>query len=102
MRRAACIVIAIAGLIPVPARAATVGTTFPPGFAVPADATLGVPVIGFGAAGAVTRTPVIFLHGNNDTPYPTTCNGAFGKIQQFAQFFLDNGYAASELSLIHI
>src|SRR5437763_8917495 len=52
----------------------TIGTSFPPGFAVPTDASLGVPVLGFGAAGAVHRTPVIFLHGNNDTPYPTICN----------------------------
>ena len=31
-------------------------------------------MIGFGAAGPVTRTPVIFIHGNNDTPFPTACN----------------------------
>lgn len=97
MKRVLVLVCALAAALPAPARAATVGTSFPPGFAVPTDATLGVPVIGFGAAGPVTRTPVIFLHGNNDTPFPTTCNGAFGKIQQFAQHFLDNGYTASEL-----
>ena len=39
------------------AAAATVGTSFPPGFAVPTDASLGTPVIGFGAAGRVERTP---------------------------------------------
>jgi polyhydroxyalkanoate synthesis regulator phasin len=75
----------------------TVGRSFPPDFPVPVDASLDQPVIGFGAAGPVMRTPVIFLHGNNDTPYPTDCNGAFGKIASFAQFFLDHGYAASEL-----
>src|SRR3954464_2491883 len=60
---------------PLAARAGgTVGTSFPAGFAVPTDASLGVPVLGFGAAGPVHRTPVILLHGNNDTPYPTICN----------------------------
>ena len=79
------------------ARAADpVGTTFPPDFPVILDASLGVPVIGFGAAGRVKRTPVIFLHGNNDTPFPTACN-PLGKIHDMAQFFLDHGYAASEL-----
>jgi len=73
-----------------------VGTTFPADFPVILDASLGVPVIGFGAAGRVRRTPVIFLHGNNDTPFPTTCN-PLGKIHDVAQFFLDHGYAASEL-----
>ena len=52
------------------ATAATVGTTFPAGFPVIQDASLGVPVLGFGAAGPVHRTPVILLHGNNDTAYP--------------------------------
>jgi pimeloyl-ACP methyl ester carboxylesterase len=73
-----------------------VGTTFPADFPVILDASLGVPVIGFGAAGRVRRTPVIFLHGNNDTPFPTPCN-PFGKIHDVAQFFLDHGYAAGEL-----
>jgi pimeloyl-ACP methyl ester carboxylesterase len=76
--------------------AATVGTSFPAGFAVPTDASLGVPVIGFGAAGRVTRTPVIFLHGNNDTPYATLCN-PYGNVHDMAQYFLDHGYRASEL-----
>jgi pimeloyl-ACP methyl ester carboxylesterase len=78
------------------AAAATVGTSFPAGFAVPTDASLGKPVIGFGAAGRVERTPVIFLHGNNDTPYATACN-PYGNVQQVAQYFLDHGYRASEL-----
>ena len=51
---------------------------------------------GFGAAGPVQRTPVIFLHGNNDTPFPTACN-PFGSIHNFAQFFADHGYSPSEL-----
>ena len=74
----------------------TVGTTFPADFPVITDASLGTPVIGFGAAGVVKRTPVIFLHGNNDTPYATACN-PYGRVQAMAQFFADNGYAASEL-----
>jgi pimeloyl-ACP methyl ester carboxylesterase len=77
-------------------RAATLGTSFPAGFAVPTDASLGVPVIGFGAAGRVKRTPVIFLHGNNDTPYATACN-PYGNVHDMAQSFLDRGYRASEL-----
>jgi len=39
---------------------------------------------------------VIFLHGNNDTPFPTACN-PLGRIHSMAQFFLDHGYAAAEL-----
>jgi pimeloyl-ACP methyl ester carboxylesterase len=78
------------------AQAATVGTTFPSGFPTVVDASLGVPVIGFGAAGPVERTPVIFLHGNNDTPYPTLCN-PYGNVHDLAQYFLDHGYAPSEL-----
>ena len=73
-----------------------VGTSFPARFAVPTDASLGIPVIGFGAAGRVTRTPVIFLHGNNDTPYATACN-PYGNVHDMAQYFLDHGYRASEL-----
>src|SRR5215831_2993532 len=74
----------------------TVGTALPPDFPVIIDVSLGVPIIGFGAAGPVQRTPVIFLHGNNDTPFPTTCN-PFGNIHNFAQFFADHGYSPSEL-----
>ena len=48
------------------------------------------------AAGAVRRSPVIFLHGNNDTPFPTDCN-PFGRVQAFAQYLADRGYATSEL-----
>jgi pimeloyl-ACP methyl ester carboxylesterase len=74
----------------------TVGTSFPAGFAVPTDASLGVHVLGFGAAGPVQRTPVILLHGNNDTPYPTICN-PYGNVHDLAQYLADNGYAPSEL-----
>ncbi len=53
-----------------------VGTTFPVDFPRIIDASLGVPIIGFGGSqGRVERLPVIFLHGNNDTPFPTTCRG---------------------------
>jgi pimeloyl-ACP methyl ester carboxylesterase len=77
--------------------AGTVGNTFPVGFTAIEDASLGKPVIGFGAAGPVTRTPVIFLHGNNDTPFPTNCNPVFGNIRTLAQHLADNGYSTSEL-----
>ncbi len=73
-----------------------VGASFPSDFPVINDASLGTPLIGFGAAGPVRRTPVIFVHGNNDTPYPTACN-PFGKMQALAQSLADNGYALSEL-----
>lgn len=76
--------------------AGTVGTAFPADFPVIEDASLARPVIGFGAAGSVQRTPVIFLHGNNDTPYPTACS-AYGNAKAFAQHLADNGWATSEL-----
>ena len=44
----------------------------------------------------MTRTPVVFVHGNNDTPFPTLCN-PFGRVQAFAQFLANSGYALSEL-----
>ena len=72
------------------------GTTFPPGFPVITDASLGVPVLGFGGAGRVERTPVILLHGNNDTPFPTACN-PYGDVQALADHLLANGYRASEV-----
>jgi pimeloyl-ACP methyl ester carboxylesterase len=74
----------------------TVGTTFPLGFPTLLDVSLGTPVLGFGGAGLVQRTPVILLHGNNDTPYPTRCN-PYGAIHGLAQYLADHGYAASEL-----
>jgi pimeloyl-ACP methyl ester carboxylesterase len=74
----------------------TVGSTLPAGFPAIPDASLGTPLLGFGAAGPVTRTPVVFVHGNNDTPFPTLCN-PYGRVQAFAQFLADNGYALSEL-----
>ena len=77
--------------------AVQVGTTFPDNFPVIENFYLGKPVIGFGSdLGRVSHVPVIFLHGNNDTPFPTACN-PFGHIHDFAQFFLDNGYKPSEL-----
>jgi pimeloyl-ACP methyl ester carboxylesterase len=80
-----------------PGKSAEIGTAFPDHFPVIQNFYLGKPVIGFGSdAGRVARVPVIFLHGNNDTPFPTACN-AFGRVQAFAQFFLDHGYHPSEL-----
>ena len=76
--------------------AGTVGNTLPADFPVIEDTSLGKPVIGFGAAGPVVNTPVIFLHGNNDTPFPTACN-PFGRMQALAQNLADRGYATSEL-----
>ena len=76
--------------------AGTVGNTLPADFPVIVDTSLGKPVIGFGAAGPAKRTPVIFLHGNNDTPFPTACN-TVARIQGLAQYLADNGYATSEL-----
>ena len=76
--------------------AATVGDKLPADFPVILDASLGEPLIGFGAAGAPTRTPVVFVHGNNDTPFATACN-PYGRVQAFAEFLADNGYVPSEL-----
>src|SRR6185369_14305490 len=93
----AAIVLAALGAIAAPAYAAgTVGSTLPDGFPAIEDTSLHKPLIGFGAAGTVTRTPVIFIHGNNDTPFPTACN-PFGRVQAFAQFLADSGYSTSEL-----
>ncbi|HEX4236066.1 MAG TPA: hypothetical protein VH041_17405 [Caldimonas sp.] len=77
--------------------AGTVGTAFPPGFPAIEDASLTKQsLIGFGAAGPVVRTPVILIHGNNDTPFPTACN-PYGRVQALAQYLADNGYSTSEL-----
>jgi triacylglycerol esterase/lipase EstA (alpha/beta hydrolase family) len=73
-----------------------VGTTFPPGFPIIKDASTGEPLIGFGAAGPVTRTPVILVHGNNDTPFATACN-PYGNMHELAQDLAHRGYALSEL-----
>jgi hypothetical protein len=96
MRWAAAALAALA-LAPGVARAQDVATSFPPGFPVILDHSLGTPVLGFGGAGTVGHVPVIFLHGNNDTPYPTNCNGGYGKIVDFAQYFRDHGYELGEL-----
>jgi len=87
----------LAALVVAATASASVGTSFPAGFPVITDASLGTPVIGFGGAGPVQRTPVIFLHGNNDTPFPTACNPFYGDVHDFAQFFEAHGYSASEL-----
>jgi pimeloyl-ACP methyl ester carboxylesterase len=81
------------------ARAAgLVGDKLPADFPVILDASLGDPVIGFGAAGPVTRTPVILLHGNNDVPFALgTCQELQGNIQRLAQYLADSGYNTSEL-----
>lgn len=99
LRLTVVVLLGAAVLGPVSAGAAggAVGTTFPPGFRVPIDTSLHTPVIGFGAAGRVRRPPVVFLHGNNDTPYPTTCNGSYGAMQAMAQSFSDAGWSPSEL-----
>ena len=76
--------------------AGTVGSSLPADFPVIEDASLATPVIGFGAAGSVRRTPVILLHGNNDTPFPTACS-PYGRVQALAQYLADNGYSTSEL-----
>src|SRR5437016_4009235 len=76
---------------------AQVGTTFPADFPVITNYYLGAPVIGFGSSRCPhTHVPVIFLHGNNDTPFPTPCN-PFGHIHDLAQYFRDHGYRAGEL-----
>jgi pimeloyl-ACP methyl ester carboxylesterase len=85
----------LALLVPASATAA-VGTTFPAGFQTPTDASLGKPVIGFGAAGPVERSPVILLHGNNDTPFPTLCN-PYGDVHDLAGYLETRGYSPSEL-----
>ena len=80
-----------------PSKGVEIGTKFPDHFPVIRNFYLGKPVIGFGSdIGRVEQVPVIFLHGNNDTPFATACN-PFGRIQAFAQFFLDHGYRLSEL-----
>lgn len=80
-----------------PSKADEIGTTFPDHFPVIQNFYLGKPVIGFGSdIGPIEHVPVIFLHGNNDTPYSTPCN-PYGRFQKFAQFFLDQGYHPKEL-----
>ncbi len=84
---------------------AVLGTTLPSDFPVIINPYLGVPVLGFGASGGrgrpfdgppFGRVPVIFLHGNNDTPFPTSCN-PFGYTYNLAQYFLNNGYEPRQL-----
>src|SRR5690349_10106392 len=84
-------------LAPPPNPSFTVGTTLPDDFPVITNFYRGVPIIGFGSdEGRVEHVPVIFLHGNNDSPFPTACN-PFGYIHNMAQFFADHGYLPREL-----
>ena len=95
---AAALAIAALSVTPSASAAPTVTESFPEDFPVILDASLKKPVIGFGGSeGPVTRTPVILLHGNNDTPFPTPCNGGFGHIKKLGQFLLDNGYSPREV-----
>lgn len=95
---AALSVAALVAVAPAGAKSKGLGTAFPAGFPTILDASLGAPVIGFGSdEGPVAHTPVIFLHGNNDTPFPTSCNPLFGKAHDFAEYFLAHGYRPSEL-----
>ena len=97
MRRIAILVAALLGALVLAVGASgAVGTSFPADFPVIVDASLGTPVLGFGAAGQVRRTPVILLHGNNDTPFPTACN-PYGSIHALADSLLAAGYQPSEL-----
>jgi len=99
------VVVVLVAAVFVPATAAgahphrdppTVGVSFPSDFPVILDASTGDPVIGFGGSGRLRRVPMIFLHGNNDTPFPTVCN-PYGTVHDIAQFFADRGYRTSEL-----
>jgi pimeloyl-ACP methyl ester carboxylesterase len=95
---AAAVAVTLAVAAPAQAKTKQVGTTFPAGFPVLVDASLGTPVLGFGSAdGPVAHTPVVFVHGNNDTPYPTACNAGYGHMTDFANYLLAHGYRASEL-----
>lgn len=86
------------GGVPSASAEGTISQSFPDDFPEIIDASLDKPVIGFGGSeGPVTRTPVILLHGNNDTPYPTTCNGGFGHMKKLGQFLLDSGYTPREV-----
>jgi pimeloyl-ACP methyl ester carboxylesterase len=87
-----------AAAAPAQGKSKQLGTAFPADFPVLLDASLGTPLIGFGSGeGPVAHTPVIFLHGNNDTPFPTACNPLFGHLHDFAEYFLARGYRPSEL-----
>ena len=92
MHRVITIAVVVLAALAAVGSAGAVGTAFPAGFATPTDASLGVPVIGFGAAGPVERTPLIMLHGNNDTPFPTLCN-PYGDMHDLAGY-LDQRPAA--------
>jgi pimeloyl-ACP methyl ester carboxylesterase len=94
----AVVVVGTATAAPAQAKERELGTSLPADFPLILDASLGKPLIGFGSdEGPVAHTPVIFLHGNNDTPYPTACNPLYGDAHDFAEYFLDHGYRPSEL-----
>ena len=98
--RALAVAVAVALAVAAPAQAKSkhVGTSFPDDFPVIVDASLAKPVLGFGSdEGPVAHTPVVFLHGNNDTPYPTPCNAGYGHMRDFADYLLGHGYRPSEL-----
>ena len=88
-RAAARLLLAASACLAAASAHAGVGTTLPADFPTLLDASLGEPLLGFGAAGKVTRTPVVFVHGNNDTPFPTACN-PYGRVQAFAR--LENSF----------
>jgi len=55
---------------------------FPADFKPPLSNETNQPMVGFGGnGGGVHHTPVIFIHGNNDTPFPTACN-PYGAVSQ--------------------
>ena len=65
------------------------GRDFPPGFEAPVSNETGLPVKGWGGGGGgVTRTPVIFVHGN-------TVSAEFWR--PVREYFLQKGYRPDEL-----
>ena len=98
MRKTLCAAVAAALVLTASAQAATVGTTFPAGFATPTDASLGTPVLGFGAAGPVNANAGDLparqqRHAVSDGP----ATRSSGTSATQAQFFVDQGYSASEI-----
>ena len=68
----------------------------PRGLRGAAGRALAKPVIGFGAAGRVVRTPVVFLHGDGGVPYDRL-HALERQHPAMAQYFSDSGYRPSEL-----
>ena len=96
MHRLVLALVVLVALLTAGSAASAIGTSFPAGFQTPTDASLGVPVIGFGGGGPVARTPVILLHGNTDTRFPTACN-PYGDIHDLAGYLESRGYRPSEV-----